>query len=181
MSKGKLIFKLVFVAIFMIAIIYLRFTGAVNRSEENIVNQTEVENTVENTIENKEENSLGKINPIVEVSSKEEMEEKLGFEVPMLSKDVEKYIVIIDADRKPYHGRIIYSDNNVFEIEKTEEKDVSGIYGSEFKSKDSYNGIDAEKYTFENTEYVIWQKDGFSYSYSSEKGLALSELMSLIK
>lgn len=177
MSKGKLIFKLVFVAIFMIAIIYLRFTGAVNRSEENIVNQTEVENTVENTIEN----SLGRINPIVEVSSKEEMEEKLGFEVPMLSKDVEKYIVIIDADRKPYHGRIIYSDNNVFEIEKTEEKDISGIYGSEFKSKDSYNGIDAEKYTFENTEYVIWQKDGFSYSYSSEKGLALSELMSLIK
>ena len=88
---------------------------------------------------------------------------------------------IIDADRKPYHGRIIYSDNNVFEIEKTEEKDISGIYGSEFKSKDSYNGIDAEKYTFENTEYVIWQKDGFSYSYSSEKGLALSELMSLIK
>ena len=177
MSKGKLIFKLVFVALFMIAIIYLRFTGAVNKQEENIVNQTEVENT----IENKEENSLGRINPIVEVSSKEEMEEKLGFEVPMLSKDVEKYIVIIDADKKPYHGRIIYSDNNVFEIEKTEEKDISGIYGSEFKSKDSYNGIDAEKYTFENTEYVIWQKDGFSYSYSSEKGLALSELMSLIK
>ena len=177
MSKGKLIFKLVFVAIFMIAIIYLRFTGAVNKQDENTVNQTEIENTVKNT----SENSLGRINPIVEVSSKEEMEEKLGFEVPMLDKDVEKYIVIIDADRKPYHGRIIYSDNNVFEIEKTEEKDISGIYGSEFKSKDLYNGIEAEKYTFENTEYVIWQKDGFSYSYSSENGLALSELKSLIK
>lgn len=177
MSKGKLIFKLVFVAIFMIAIIYLRFTGAVNKQDENTVNQTEIENIVENT----SENNLGRINPIVEVSSKEEMEEKLGFEVPMLTKDVEKYIVIIDADRKPYHGRIIYSDNNVFEIEKTEEKDISGIYGSEFKSKDLYNGIEAEKYTFENTEYVIWQKDGFSYSYSSEKGLALSELRSLIK
>ena len=177
MSKGKLIFKLVFVAIFMIAIIYLRFTGAVNKQDENTVNQTEIENTVENT----SENNLGRINPIVEVSSKEEMEEKLGFEVPMLTKDVEKYIVIIDADRKPYHGRIIYSDNNVFEIEKTEEKDISGIYGSEFKSKDLYNGIEAEKYTFENTEYVIWQKDGFSYSYSSENGLALSELKSLIK
>lgn len=177
MSKGKLIFKLVFVAIFMIAIIYLRFTGAVNKQDENTVNQTEIENTVENI----SENSLGRINPIVEVSSKEEMEEKLGFEVPMLTKDVEKYIVIIDADRKPYHGRIIYSDNSVFEIEKTEEKDISGIYGSEFKSKDLYNGIEAEKYTFENTEYVIWQKDGFSYSYSSEKGLALSELRSLIK
>ena len=132
MSKGKLIFKLVFVAIFMIAIIYLRFTGAVNKQDENTVNQTEIENIVENT----SENNLGRINPIVEVSSKEEMEEKLGFEVPMLTKDVEKYIVIIDADRKPYHGRIIYSDNNVFEIEKTEEKDISGIYGSELKSKD---------------------------------------------
>ncbi len=176
MSKGKLIFKLVFVIVFMIAIICLRFAGT-NTKEENTVNQTEVENTVENTIEN----GLGRINPIVEVSSKEEMEEKLGFEVPMLTKEVEKYIVIIDADRKPYHGRIIYSDGNTFEIEKTDEKDISGIYGSEFKSKNLYNGIDAEKYTYENTEYVIWQKDGFSYSYSTENGLALSELMSLIK
>lgn len=67
-------------------------------------------------------------NPITEVYSIEEMKKYLGFNVPLLNKEVENYFVIGD-ENYANHARIVYKDETEFNMEKGS-KDVSGIYGA---------------------------------------------------
>lgn len=50
-------------------------------------------------------------NPITEVKSKEEMKKYLGFDVPVLNKEVESYIVIGEG-KYATHARVIYKDGS---------------------------------------------------------------------
>ena len=99
-------------------------------------------------------------NPINTINTKEELEEKLGYTVPVLDKEVKEYIVIDNI-----HGRIIYKDKSQFEIEESNE-DVSGIYGGELLEQVSINNINVNINSYEDIRYAIWDKGKYSYSYS---------------
>lgn len=119
-------------------------------------------------------------NPITEVESIEEMKKYLGFDVPVLEKNVEAYIVI-GEDKYATHARIMYQDDTKFEMEKGN-SDVSGIYGGIPEKEEIINNIKVQFYSFENTKYVIWSKNGYSYSYSNSNGeVSKTELEKLLK
>lgn len=102
-------------------------------------------------------------NSITELNSVQEMKKYLGFDVPVLKKDVEAYIVIGDGNYAE-HARIMYKDGTRFEMEKGE-KDVSGIYGGTLNETKEIENVEVQIYIYENIKYANWQKDGFSYSY----------------
>lgn len=112
--------------------------------------------------------------PILEVESREKMEEYLDFTVPELDKPVDTYVVLV-ADGYPEMGRIYYSDGSVFSM-KYGTGDISGIYGGVLEKTESIAGAEISIYTFENTRYGIWEKDGYTYSLTGidlEKNIAL--------
>lgn len=110
-------------------------------------------------------------NPLVEVESRSEMERYLDFMVPMLDKDVEAYIVIVD-DSYPTIGRIVYADGSVFNMEYGT-GDISGIYGGELVKTEKVGAVDVSFSTYTGEEgtvisYATWEQDGFTYSLSGE-------------
>lgn len=107
-------------------------------------------------------------NPLIEVNSLEEMKKYLGFDVPLLDKDVESYIVI-GENQYATHARIVYQDDTQFEMEKGN-SDVSGIYGGTLEMEETIDNVKVQFYSYEDIKYVIWQKDGYSYSYSNNNG-----------
>ena len=109
------------------------------------------------------------VNPMVEVSSVEEMEEMLDFSIPMLDKDVETYIVLV-YDGGPQMGRVYYADGSLFSI-KYGQEDVSGIYGGTLDCSETVNGVQVDFYHSESTRYARWEKDGFSCSLTGEDTL----------
>ena len=103
-------------------------------------------------------------NPLVEVASAAQMEEKLGYPIPLLDKEVEIYFVLVIngiADT----GRIHYKDGTVFNIKKGS-GDISGIYGGTLDSELTLNGVSIGFYSFEGNAYAIWEDGGFAYSLS---------------
>ncbi len=110
------------------------------------------------------------VNPLVSVESVGEMEEKLGYSVPVLEKDVESYIVlVIDGDCES--GRIRYADGSDFNIKKGS-GDISGIYGGVLETEENIHGVTVSFYVYEELRYAIWERDGFAYSLTG--GAALS-------
>lgn len=107
-------------------------------------------------------------NPITEVENVQEMKKYLGFDVPVLDKEIETYIVIGDKNYAT-HARIIYKDETQFEMEKGN-SDVSGIYGGELVKEETINNINVKFYSYENIKFANWSKNGFSYSYQNRKG-----------
>ena len=125
-------------------------------------------------------------NPLTEVISANEMRQYLGYEVPVnLDKEVSKYIVIGNG-KYANHGRIIYSDNSQFDIEKGD-VDPSGIYGGVKTKEESIGGVTVELYTYENTSYGIWKYGEYSFSYSMDDvdentlNLEINNIMKLIR
>lgn len=119
-------------------------------------------------------------NPITELDSEEEMKKYLGFDVPVLDKEVESYIVI-GEDKYATHARIIYKDGTVFEMEKGD-KDVSGIYGATLEKEETISDIKVSFYSLEELKYATWENNGFSYSYSNSNGnVDVSEIIELTK
>ena len=110
------------------------------------------------------------VNPLVTVESVEEMEEKLGYSVPVLDKDVESYIVLV-IDGVCESGRIRYADGSDFNI-KEGSGDISGIYGGVLETEENVHGVAVSFYVYEELRYAIWEKDGFTYSLTG--GAALS-------
>lgn len=122
-------------------------------------------------------------NPLMEVTSVSEMERYLDFRVPVLDKDVEAYIVIVD-DSYPTLGRIMYADGSIFNVEYGT-GDISGIYGGELVKTETVGEIEVSFFTYtgvEGTEtaYATWEHDGFTYSLSGEN-TSLEQLRSDIQ
>ena len=110
-------------------------------------------------------------NPLVEVESVSEMEGYLDFKVPVLDKDVEAYIVLVD-DSYPTLGRIMYADGSVFNMEYGT-GDISGIYGGELVKTETVGKMEVSFFTYTGVEgveisYATWEQDGFTYSLSGE-------------
>lgn len=107
-------------------------------------------------------------NPIITVSSVEEMEEYLDFHVPVLDKEVETCSVLV-VDSYPTMGQINYIDGSEFRIEYGS-GDISGIYGGTLVESRDIEGVkvDLYQYTDQTTPdltYAIWEQDGFTFSY----------------
>ena len=54
--------------------------------------------------------------------------------------------------------------------------DISGIHGGVLEKTESIAGAEVSLYTFEDTRYGIWEKDGYTYSLTGrdlEKNIAL--------
>lgn len=112
-------------------------------------------------------------NPLIEVSSAEEMENYLDFQVPVLNKEVDAYIVIV-TDGYPTCGRIEYKDQSTFNMEYGT-GDISGIYGGVFDREETIHGVTVRFYTYsddtESIRYALWEKDGFTFSLSGSDNL----------
>lgn len=114
-------------------------------------------------------------NPILEVSSVEEMEKYLDFDVLVLDKEVKAYNVLV-IDGYPRSARIEYADNSTFNMEYGT-GDISGIYGGTLDKEETINGVKVSFYhyysevTSEDLKYALWETDGFTYSLSGADNL----------
>ena len=117
--------------------------------------------------EKKEEPVTQMPNPLVEVKSVEEMEEALGFTIPLLSGEVDKYIIINNEKGEAYHGRVIYKDGYEFEMEKSTE-DVSGIEGGTKKDTLKIEKVKVNLNQMEDITYATWTYKDYSYSLSKK-------------
>ena len=117
------------------------------------------------------------VNPLMEVSSLEEMEEYLDFSVPVLENEVEAYIVLV-IDGYPTQARIRYQDGMNFDM-KHGSGDVSGIYGGKLVKEETLGETKVSFMCYEDINYAIWEKNGFTYSLSGNGDLAeyVSELI----
>lgn len=105
-------------------------------------------------------------NPLTEVKTISEMNQYLGFTIPVMDKKVEKYIVIGEG-KYATHARIIYQDQTEFDMEKGK-ADVSGIYGGEIIEEKEINKVKVKFNKKDETRYVTYTTDMYSYSYSKE-------------
>ena len=106
-------------------------------------------------------------NPLIEVTSAEEMKEYLDFTVPVLDKAVQNYIVIV-MDNYPSIGQIDYADGSEYRIQYGS-GDISGIYGGVVTDTRHVEQVEVTYYTFDNvgTEvtYATWEQEGYTFSY----------------
>lgn len=102
-------------------------------------------------------------NPFITVTSVEEMEEYLDFDVPVLDKEVESYSVLV-VDNYPTMGQINYTDGSEFRMEYGS-GDISGIYGGALEESRDIEGVNVEYYKYTDITYAIWEQDGFTFSY----------------
>lgn len=117
-------------------------------------------------------------NPLMEVTSVSEMERYLDFRVPVLDKDVEAYIVIVD-DSYPTLGRIMYADGSIFNMEYGT-GDISGICGGELVKTETFGKVEVSFFTYTGVEdgeisYATWEHGGFTHSLS-EKNASFEQL-----
>lgn len=109
------------------------------------------------------------VNPLMKVSSLEEMEKYLDFSVPVLEKEVDTYLVIV-LDGYPECARILYADGSVFSM-KYGTGDISGIYGGTLEREEKINGANVSFLSYSDTNYATWEKDGFTFSLSGSNDL----------
>lgn len=129
---------------------------------------------------NKVSGSDSKKNLLKEVSSIKKMESDLGFTVPVLDKEVDKYFVIGEKNRDK-QGRIIYKDGTEFDIVKGD-KDIIGIPDGKFFKTETIQGVNISYYSADSINYAIWSNKGYSYSYQNIYGkIDKAELNKLIK
>ena len=125
---------------------------------------------------NVDDNNVTISNPIIEVNSKEELEDIVGYSIPLLDKEVENFYVIKDIK----HVRIYYKDDSVFEMAKGND-DISGIYGAILEKEEKINNINVKYYTYNIINYIIWTSNGYSYSYMDNKELNDNEVKELVR
>ena len=111
------------------------------------------------------------INPLTEVSTKQELEEMVGFSVPTIEeKEIITYIAIGNTGSKE-HARILYQDGSEFDMKKGKVKDqeeISGIYGAEKKDSEKIKETKVDFYTYEETTFAVWNDEDYTYSYSMQ-------------
>lgn len=104
--------------------------------------------------------ALQQANPILEVESREEMEQYLDFSVPLLEKEAEKYIVLV-IDGYPRLGRVCYADGGEFRIQYGS-GDISGIYGGQEEKTQTIGGVQVTFLVYEEIRYALWEMNGFT-------------------
>jgi hypothetical protein len=109
------------------------------------------------------------VNPVMEVSSLDEMQSQLGFEVPVLDKEIVSYVVL-NIDEEPAIGCIDYKDGTAFRIQKGS-GDISGIHGGVLESSVDFGSVTVFYYTMEDLHYALWECDGFTYSLEGAESL----------
>ena len=102
-------------------------------------------------------------NPIITVSSVEEMEHYLDFDIPVLDKKAESYSVFVE-DSYPTMGQINYTDGSEFRMQYGS-GDISGIHGGALVEQEEVEGVTVEYYQYADTAYAIWEQNGFAFSY----------------
>ena len=125
----------------------------------------------------KEENKEQVVNPLYEMKSLDSLQKKVGYKIPDIEKEVDKYYYVSTDSMS--HARIIYSDFSILDIEKSSE-DISGIYGGLKESVETIDDVEVTVYSLEDTIYAIWNKDTLSYSYSM-KNASKEQLLEDIK
>ncbi len=138
--------------------------------------------TYQNSTGNKPHPEMVQVaNPLVEVSSVEEMESYLDFSVPVLEKEVQGYIVIV-SDGYPTVGQIDYADGSEYRIQYGS-GDISGIYGGQLVNSEEVDDVKVCYYTYSGVDaeatYAIWEQDGYTCSYIYT-GDGISEIRTLI-
>ncbi|MGN0690633.1 MAG: hypothetical protein ACI4KH_09460 [Oscillospiraceae bacterium] len=121
------------------------------------------------------------VNPMMEVSSVEEMEKYLDFKVPVIDKEVSNYFVFV-FDGYPEMAQINYADGTEFR-KKYGSEDISGINGGTLIEEKEIGKVKVSFYEYKSdgyeVSYAIWEKDGFSYSLSGSGDLE-SEIAKII-
>ena len=102
--------------------------------------------------------------PILPVSSVEEMERYLDFDVPVLEKEAAAYSVLV-LDGYPAMGQIDYADGSQFRVQYDGDEDISGIYGGTLTESREVAGVLVKYYEYNGIQYAIWEQKGFSFSY----------------
>lgn len=102
-------------------------------------------------------------NPVMEVTTVDEMEQYLDFDVPVLDKEIESYSVLAQ-DSYPAMGQIDYADGSTFRMQYGS-GDISGIYGGTLKESKEVDGVEISYYQCAETTYAIWEQNGFTFSY----------------
>ncbi len=102
-------------------------------------------------------------NPIIEVTTVEEMKQYLDFDVPVLEKEIETYSVLV-LNKYPTMGQIIYSDGSRFRIQYGS-GDISGIYGGTLEESKDIDGVKVDYYKYKDISYAIWEQNDFAFSY----------------
>lgn len=103
-------------------------------------------------------------NPLLEVSSAEEMERYLDFPVPVLNKETARYIVLVQ-DGHAVLGQVDYADGSCYRIGYGSE-DVSGIYSAQTVDTREVAGVSVEYRELDDVRFAVWQQDGYSCSYT---------------
>ena len=117
------------------------------------------------------------VNPLVTVNSVQEMEQMLGYTVPVLEKDVESYIVLV-IEGTAESGRIRYADGTDFNI-KRGSGDISGIYGGTQESETNIEGVSVSLWVYEDLHYALWEAEGFTHSLAGTE-ITEADLAALI-
>ena len=119
----------------------------------------------------KKEEETEIINPLTEVSTKQELEDMVGFSVPTIEeKEIITYIAIGNTGSKD-QARILYQDGSEFDMKKGKVKDqeeISGIYGAEKKDSEKIEETKVDFYTYEETTFAVWSDEDYTYSYSMQ-------------
>lgn len=103
-------------------------------------------------------------NPIIEVASTAEMKEYLDFDVPLLPKEVEAYLVFLE-EGYAHLGQVNYADGSSYRIAYGS-GDISGIYDGELIFTEEIGTVTIQHYQSGAVRYAIWEQNGFTYSYT---------------
>lgn len=102
-------------------------------------------------------------NPILEVATEEEMKEYLDFDVPVLDKEVESYLVLVE-DGYPRMAQVLYADGSEFRM-RYGSGDISGIYGGALEKSEETGGVAVHYFRYGDIRYALWEQEGFAFSY----------------
>ena len=114
--------------------------------------------------------------PILSMQTLEEMEEYMGFSVPVLDKAVDGYCVYVMAG-EPAMGQVNYADGSEFRIQ-CGQGDISGIQGGAVEQTTVLAGVQVRLCRLEDMTYALWEAEGFTFSYVyTDNGIAEVETL----
>lgn len=120
-----------------------------------------------------DENNVLIPNPMISIDSLDELEKYLG--ISSLKLDFKEIDNIIKYNNEVL-GQVTYKDGSVLRISK-DNNDNSGIYGSRLRNEITINNVNVKIYSFEELEYAVWYKDGYSYSYRKSSNENITEII----
>lgn len=111
---------------------------------------------------------IGMANPMREVGSREELENRFGFFLPGFSgREVKKYYAyVLPKGKNGDDGaRVIFADGDEYRVFRGGGRDVSGIYGGSEYGNGIYMGVEIRMYTYSDLRYSVFSVGDYSCSY----------------